>query len=456
MYQAPYPPYDPTDTAGFSLRSVIDRMHRISHDLCIEMNATDDEAQKEPFKQRIDEAKGIIAQISKLKYEMGRNYIMQHIVGDGDSDIYNEELQRLGEGGKNTWFTSPWLFAEYRLLRSFFTQTTQWTTFDPFLAQKSETFKQSGKAIYQIAATMQELHHEHAKLESDPDKLGVLFKEMIQMCLWLDLSLLTHLSSADIEHLQTVGKDAQSARQEFILRDDQEKVWNHLKSVQSGRVDFVLDNGNCPLRISNFFLTMLQPVFEVCTPHSYSPKDILRCVTPEDFSTTIDCLLDPEFLPPPAGMQSGHLHTMVTRWKKYIDEGIFALSVPFTTALGGGGGAELAEFWTAPSAYWDMRLLAPKLWEALQKSTLVIFKVPLGLLSYRKLTGDVQWPAWTPFSEALGPLAGSFPLLSLRTNKADVVVGVEREVAERLDNSGSKWRVDGRYALISFLEADVE
>lgn len=70
-------------------------MHRISHDLCIEMNATDDEAQKEPFKQRIDEAKGIIAQvclaiasqlyltarsqISKLKYEMGRNYIMQQV-----------------------------------------------------------------------------------------------------------------------------------------------------------------------------------------------------------------------------------------------------------------------------------------------------------------------------------------------------------------------------------------
>lgn len=94
------------------------------------------------------------------------------------------------------------------------------------------------------------------------------------------------------------------------------------------------------------------------------------------------------------------------------------------------------------------------------------------MLTASRLTGDVQWPAWTPFSEALGPLAGSFPLLSLRTNKADVVVGVEREVAERLDNSGSKWRVDGRYgpiynsfpgadlttryALISFLEADVE
>jgi hypothetical protein len=43
-----------------------------------------------------------------------------------------------------------------------------------------------------------------------------------------------------------------------------------------------------------------------------------------------------------------------------------------------------------------------------------------------------------------GPLAGSFPLLSLRTNKADVVVGVNKELAEQLDNSGEKWRVDGR------------
>lgn len=61
-------------------------------------------------------------------------------------------------------------------------------------------------------------------------------------------------------------------------------------------------------------------------------------------------------------------------------------------------------------------------------------------------------------------------MLSLRTNKADVVVGIKKELAEQLDNSGEKWRVDGRqvlhdlimeslltwvfrYALISFLDA---
>jgi len=33
----------------------------------------------------------------------------------------------------------------------------------------------------------------------------------------------------------------------------------------------------------------------------------------------------------------------------------------------------------------------------------------------------------------------------LRTNKADVVVGVKRAMAEKLDaDCGNKWRVDGR------------
>jgi len=265
MFKAPYPPYDPTDPTGFSyttvvhrwpviITGVIDRMHRLSHDLCLEMNVAEVEAEKESLKLRIDEARGIIEKISRLKYEMGRNYIMEPFSSDGEpAEMYNSELQRLAEDAKNTWFTAPWLFAEcylYRLLRSYFVQTTQWSSFDPFASQKAETFQQSGKAIYQIAMTMHELQEEHAKLKSDSAKLGVLFKEMIQMCLWgnaTDLSLLTHLSSSDIEHLQTVGKDAQAARAEFILRDDQEKVWSHVKSLSNGRVDFVLDNGKSPI-----------------------------------------------------------------------------------------------------------------------------------------------------------------------------------------------------------------
>ncbi|KAI6045873.1 hypothetical protein EDC04DRAFT_2515201, partial [Pisolithus marmoratus] len=64
---------------------------------------------------------------------------------------------------------------------------------------------------------------------------------------------------------------------------------------------------------------------------------------------------------------------------------------------------------------------------------------------YCRLTGDVKWPVTTPFATALGPLAGSFPILSLRTNKADVVVGISQDVADRLDEKDQGWRVNGKY-----------
>jgi hypothetical protein len=50
----------------------------------------------------------------------------------------------------------------------------------------------------------------------------------------------------------------------------------------------------------------------------------------------------------------------------------------------------------------------------------------------------------------VGPLASAFPLLSLRTNKADVVVGVPKEVADALDVKDPRWAINGKYALVSF------
>ncbi|KAF7304939.1 hypothetical protein MKEN_01208200 [Mycena kentingensis (nom. inval.)] len=467
----PPAPYDPTDPNGFSyttvvkrwpviITGVIDRMHRLSHDLYLELNETADQSpEKSLGLKKIEEAKEIIAQISRLKYEMGRDHAMDPIPSDGEpAEMYNAELERLAAASANTWFTAPWLFAEcylYRLLRSYFLQTTQWTAFDPFLSQKEETFQHSGKAISQIALSMHELEAEHEKVALDAAKQVVLFKEMIQMCLWgnaTDLSLLTHLSSADIDHLQTVGKDAQNARKEFILRDDQDAVWKHISSIQQGRVDFVLDNSGFELFTDLVFADFLVTY----TPHVskvvFHPKLIpwfVSDVTPPDFSSTISSLLRPEFLSLEPEEQA-RLGSLVKRWDRYVQDGVFSLSVPLDTPLGGGSAAtEQARFWTEPAPYWNMETLAPGLWQTLKGSDLVIFK---GDLNYRKLTGDVKWPPSTEFASAVGPLAGSFPILSLRTNKADVVVGVPKEVAEKHDAEGISWRVDGRYALISFLQ----
>ncbi|KIL65759.1 hypothetical protein M378DRAFT_161764 [Amanita muscaria Koide BX008] len=471
VFSPPYPPYDPTDTSSFSYETVVRRWPVIVtsivdhlHSACNDLSLNKDGRRIDSIEAQYLEGKQIIARLSELKYHMGRDHPLLPIPDDGEPyvDLYNEHLRKLQENGKGTWFTAPWLYAEcylYRLIRSYFVQTTHWKDHDPFFPQKLKTFKQSGNSILQIATTMHEMEIGKDAL-TDTNKLEILFREMVQMCLWgnaTDLSLLTHLSASDIERLQSVGRDAQAARQHFILRDDQNKVWEHISKLKRARIDFVLDNAGFELLTDLVFADFLVTFTPFVGKVVFHPKLIpwfVSDVTPPDFVATLASLKDaPAFFAinaPSSAASFEHLGAMVARWQKYLDEGVFSLSVPLDTPLGTGNTPQTANdaYWTSPLPYWEMQSDAPALHGDLKSSELVIFK---GDLNYRKLTGDIKWPAWTDFAEALGPLAGSFPLLSLRTNKADVVVGVDRDVAERLDRSGEKWRVDGSYALISFL-----
>lgn len=70
-----------------------------------------------------------------------------------------------------------------------------------------------------------------------------------------DLSLLTNITHEDIQQLQTVSKREQADRAQFILKDDGPLAWDLLNKARQGRsgvsrVDFILDNGECP-RIYN-------------------------------------------------------------------------------------------------------------------------------------------------------------------------------------------------------------
>ncbi|KIO17032.1 hypothetical protein M407DRAFT_18970, partial [Tulasnella calospora MUT 4182] len=244
------PPYDPTVKESFSYTTVVKRwpviitnlidcVYNANHDLTVTSTTS---VTEDLVKKKIEEGKAIIETASKLN----------PIPDDGGPhvELYNTELEKLSANGKGTWFTAPWLYAEcylYRLIRTWFSLTEHWTQFDPFFILKEDTFKGSGAAVYQLALTMAEIDAEAEKgsLEKDLARLEVLFDEMIQMCFWgnaTDLSLLTTLSTGDIEKLQTVGKEAQAASRKFILRDDIDAAWQHLKSLSNARLDFVLDN----------------------------------------------------------------------------------------------------------------------------------------------------------------------------------------------------------------------
>ncbi len=132
-------------------------------------------------------------------------------------------------------------------------------------------------------------------------------------------------------------------------------------------------------RRSSFSGSNVVPFSSLISFHS-SPKLIpwfVSDVTPPDFKQTVELLLDASFLSAssPSEAEKDNLQHMVTRWKDYVEKGVFSLPVPRETPLGGGTGS-IADFWTTPLPYWDLKIHAPSLWQDLhENSSLVIFKV---------------------------------------------------------------------------------
>lgn len=117
------------------------------------LSSADDTAAK------VEESKQIIAKVSQLKHDIGRDRPLDKLQQDsGPSvDLYNKLIDQLGAP---TWFNVPWLFAEcylYRLLRSFFDTSAHWKHYDPFANQKLSAFRSSGTAIEQLAKTVEDL-----------------------------------------------------------------------------------------------------------------------------------------------------------------------------------------------------------------------------------------------------------------------------------------------------------
>lgn len=156
------------------------------------------------------------------------------------------------------------------------------------------------------------------------------------------------------------------------------------------------------------------------------------------------------------GRSSRSEHTTSTqrlanRWAQYMASGKFTLSMSPATPLGGSPqlhATSQADFWTSFHNYPSVPQAAPNLYAALAQSRLVLSK---GDLNYRKWTSDARWPFDEPFANVLGPVRGKLNLLVLRTNKADVCVGVPSERLKGLDSEDPQWRTNGKFAMIEFV-----
>ena len=100
--------------------------------------------------------KGILSELSALKYELQHNRALTEIKDDGEEDVkvFNEELHSRGQngespdGGEVKWHDVEWLFSEcylYRRISSLFKSTSSkfWREYDCFSRQKMDTFRSS-------------------------------------------------------------------------------------------------------------------------------------------------------------------------------------------------------------------------------------------------------------------------------------------------------------------------
>ncbi|CAK4030944.1 Hypothetical predicted protein [Lecanosticta acicola] len=427
--------------------------------------------------EKAEEGKQITQGLATLKYELQHNRQLSPLSDDGGSDIpgYNKELEQRGHP---KWHDVAWLYAEcylYRRMATLFANSKHWKNYDVFSKQKTSTFRSSRPAVIELAHRYNDLTKQFqsnqsaiasASAEERENAEKLLFVEMCEICLWgnaTDLSLLTNLSYDDIQKLQ--GANARKANEDKIIVNDFASAFATLKKAKASgakerRVDIVLDNAGFELFVDLVLAGYLLQA-DLATQIVLHPKNIpwfVSDVIPKDFGDLLNVLVNAKtFYESPSEEEQAQgvkpqalneadaesLQTLFQNWSQLYAEGKIVLRPNV--------------FWTEGGSYWRLPKTAPKLYEDLKESELVIFK---GDLNYRKLTGDVMWDPTTPFPEALGPLGpgSGINVLALRTCKADVVVGLPKGEDERLravegggGNSGArKWAWSGKWAVVSF------
>ena len=154
--------------------------------------------------------------------------------------------------------------------------------------------------------------------------------------------------------------------------------------------------------------------------------------TPKDFYNLLSALASNV---PSSSSSQSFITKLTQRWQGYVDSKIWIVKTN--------------DFWVSPYAYWHLPE-QKELFDDIKQAAIVVFK---GDLNFRKLVYDCKWDFTAPFEEAIGPMAteeGVPSVVTLRTSKADVIVGLPEGTAEKLNAVENDWLYSGKYAIVEF------
>lgn len=392
-----------------------------------------------------DEGEAIKKQLVQLKRDVIEDAELTALPEKYES--FNDYLK---ENGPQTWLKGDWLFMEiylYRKIDIFFKQQPNWVNFDIFESLKESTFHSSKSGVLDLAGYYRAVSE---KFNGKKDALAPLFQEFIEISLWGNATDLSLLANATLDDIKSIQDSANRLKQKSnILVDDTTEVFKYLENFDGdARVDFILDNSGFEL-YTDLLLSLFLLDFNLASSIKMHGKDIPYMVSDvmiKDFDNIIKDLDDPNFF---SVTDRSDLEFISSKIKKYVAEKKLVI--------------EDHPFWTTPLDFWaidpsETKYGGADVHRSLAQSQLCIFK---GDLNYRKLTGDRHWKRTTSWTESIGPLKNNgLTTLSLRTAKADVIVGLtegkDEELCsawEKLGNKyGSWWASSGKWAVICFNE----
>ncbi|KNE56078.1 hypothetical protein AMAG_01920 [Allomyces macrogynus ATCC 38327] len=298
----------------------------------------------------------------------------------------------------------------YRKIREAFAITTTRTTYDPFLRKKQGSL---AKGLNVLGALCQHVAKLHERAQ-DPSTRTVALAEMpIYSFL---------LVAADHVDVAALGAKLVKKGTKGVVANDLDVIVAHLAGLHGKRIDLVLDNAGFELA-ADLFLADWLVASRIASEVVFHVKSIpwfVSDTTTTDFHATLADL-------------TPMIPAFVARWQSHLVSGAWRLHED--------------PFWTYPHAFYHLPSFP--IFNQLGKADLVVIK---GDLNYHKLVFDCSWDPTTPFAEAIGPLGAPQtkfpPLVSLRTCKSDVCVGLSpAKVAEMA--KVRDWMVSGQYSVIS-------
>lgn len=321
-----------------------------------------------------------------------------------DKPIWDEDIQPwLGE----SWLAIPWLLAETyfyrRLLEAVqYFQPGPWREKDPYRKMKTTEILQA----FPLFAK----EHENRQFKPTFEDFSISFHN----ALWgnrADLSNLQHFENDTDNHLHTV------------IRDDTQAVFD-LIAKKPANIAYFFDNIGRELFFDLAFIHYLleSGLAQNITFYLKNQPYFVSDAMPEDLDYILGVL---------ESSSTPETHKLAVDLLAWIKSGVITVEAPPVLATS-------REFHRLPDS----------LRRQLESFDIAILK---GDANYRRLIGDWHWDPTTPFEEA----AAYFPtsVVSLRTTKAELVVGLSQEQFDDLQqNAESDWMFNGERGMISFMQ----